>query len=468
MSFINDNFMISNARGVALYRDVAKELPIIDYHCHLVAKDIFENKPLENITELWLAGDHYKWRAMRANGIDEKYITGSATAEEKFAAWAETVDASYGNPLYHWTHLELHHYFSCDEPLGSHNWREIMERCNRLLQQPDFTPRELIKRSKVEVICTTEAPLDDLRYHQLLRDDATFNVKVLPTFRPDDVFTPDAHQFADFTDRLAELTGRSIHAFSDFAAALGERIAWFHDMGCRISDHGPVEIHYQAADDSIVESIFVRKRQGEHLNARDSAILDSAIFIMLARYYRQHDWAMQIHFGAIRNNNTRMYRALGINIGFDSLTDQVNLAANINQLLDAMALADALPKTILYNLNPSYNDIVATTIANFQSAELGVKSPMQFGSGWWFNDTRRGMENQLNSLADQGLLMNFVGMLTDSRSLVSYTRHDYFRRILCNMIGGWVERGEVPDNNDILTRMIKNICHDNAKNYFKF
>lgn len=289
MSFINDNFMISNARGVALYRDVAKELPIIDYHCHLVAKDIFENKPLENITELWLAGDHYKWRAMRANGIDEKYITRSATAEEKFAAWAETVDASYGNPLYHWTHLELHHYFSCDEPLGSHNWREIMERCNRLLQQPDFTPRELIKRSKVEVICTTDAPLDDLRYHQLLRDDATFNVKVLPTFRPDDVFTPDAHQFADFTDRLAELTGRSIHAFSDFAAALGERIAWFHDMGCRISDHGPVEIHYQAGDDRIVESIFVRKRQGEHLNARDSAILDSAIFIMLARYYRQHD-----------------------------------------------------------------------------------------------------------------------------------------------------------------------------------
>lgn len=468
MSFINDNFMIGNARGVELYRNVAKALPIIDYHCHLDAKDIFENKNLDNITELWLAGDHYKWRAMRANGIDEKYITGDAPAEDKFAAWAETVEASYGNPLYHWTHLELHHYFNCDEPLGRHNWREIMERCNLLLQQPDFTPRELIKRSRVEVICTTDAPLDDLRYHQLLRDDATFNVKVLPTFRPDDVFAQNAEQFADFIDRLGETTGSKIQTFSDFVKGMSQRIAWFHEMGCRISDHGPVEIHFQSADERQVESVFARKRRGENLDARNNAILDSAIFIMLAHNYRQHNWAMQIHFGAIRNNNSRMYRSLGSNTGFDSLTDQSNIAANLNQLLDAMAQAEALPKTILYNLNASYNDIVATTIANFQTAELGVKSPIQFGSGWWFNDTQRGMENQLHSLADQGLLMNFVGMLTDSRSLVSYTRHDYFRRILCNIIGGWMERGEVPDNNAILTKMVKNICHDNAENYFRF
>ncbi|WP_152081000.1 glucuronate isomerase [Enterobacter oligotrophicus] len=468
MSFINDNFMIGNATGLRLYQNVAKNLPIIDYHCHLDAKEIFENKNAENMTQLWLGGDHYKWRAMRANGIDEKYITGNASPEEKFAAWAETVEASFGNPLYHWTHLELSHYFFCDEQLGSHNWRDIMEHCNRLLQRPDFAPRELINRSNVEVICTTDSPLDTLHYHQLLRDDETFLVKVLPTFRPDDVFAESPAQFATFVERLSALTGVNIHSFSDFSTALGMRIDYFHEMGCRISDHGPVEIHYQAADEQSVEAIFARKCKGEGINHLDNAVLDSAIFIMLAKHYKQHNWAMQIHFGAIRNNNTRMYQTLGLNTGFDSITDQSHLASSLNGLLDAMSQNGGLPKTILYNLNASYNDIVASTIANFQSAELGVKSPMQFGSGWWFNDTRRGMENQLNSLADQGLLMNFVGMLTDSRSLVSYTRHDYFRRILCNLIGGWVEKGEVPDNNKILTKMISNICHDNAHNYFKF
>ncbi|WP_368544910.1 glucuronate isomerase [Enterobacter soli] len=468
MSFINDRFMIGNERGVKLYQDYAKDLPVIDYHCHLDAKEIFENQNAANISQLWLGGDHYKWRAMRANGIDEKFITGDASPEEKFAAWAETVESSFGNPLYHWTHLELNKYFSCDEPLGSHNWREIMEHCNRLLQQPDFAPRELIKRSNVEVICTTDSPLDSLRYHQLLRDDASFNVKVLPTFRPDDVFAEDALVFSAFITRLAEITQVDIASFNDFTAAMGNRIDYFHETGCRISDHGPVEIRYQAANEEDINRLFNRKRKGEALNPQETARLESAIFVMLARHYKQRKWAMQIHFGAIRNNNTRMYRALGVNTGFDSLTDQNHLAANLNRLLDAMAQADALPKTILYNLNASYNDVVATTIANFQSAEHGVKSPIQFGSGWWFNDTRRGMENQLNSLADQGLLMNFVGMLTDSRSLVSYTRHDYFRRILCNLIGGWVEKGEVPDNNDILSRMIVNICHDNARNYFDF
>ncbi|MEX9254476.1 glucuronate isomerase [Pseudenterobacter timonensis] len=468
MSFINDTFMIGNDRGVQLYQEIAKELPVIDYHCHLDAREIYENKNPENISQLWLAGDHYKWRAMRANGIDEKYITGNATAEEKFAAWAQTVEACFGNPLYHWTHLELAKYFDYHEPLGSHNWREVMDHCNRLLQQPDFTPRALITRSRVEVLCTTDSPLDSLRYHLLLRDDHTFNVKVLPTFRPDDAFAESAQLFSLFADRLAEITCTDIRCFSDFTRAMGKRIDYFHETGCRISDHGLVNIYYQAADEEEIDAIFARKRQGEELDRKASAILDSAILVMLARHYKARQWAMQIHFGAIRNNNTRMYQALGANSGFDSIADQTNLAASLNQLLDAMAQADALPKTILYNLNGSYNDIVATTIANFQTAEHGVKSPIQFGSGWWFNDTRRGMENQLNSLADQGLLMNFVGMLTDSRSLVSYIRHDYFRRILCNLMGGWVERGEVPDDNVVLSRMIKNICHDNADNYFNF
>lgn len=468
MGFINDRFMIGNEVGVRLYQDVAKDLPIIDYHCHLEAKDIFENRAFDNITQLWLAGDHYKWRAMRANGIDERFITGDASAEEKFQAWANTVEAAFGNPLYHWTHLELHHYFDCSLNLDSHNWREVMDHCNRLIAHPDFTPRRLMARSRVEVICTTDAPLDSLEYHRLLQQDDSFAIRVLPTFRPDDVFNDNAAQFAEFTCQLGQLTGRSIASFTAFADALGQRIAFFHDAGCRISDHGPVSIAYQPADARCVNAIFCRKAAGESLTAEEECQLNSAIFVMLAGHYKARDWAMQIHFGALRNNNTRMRQRLGINTGFDSINDQSQLAASLNQLLDAMAQQDALPKTILYNLNATCNDVVATTIANFQSAERGVKSPIQFGSGWWFNDTRRGMENQLNSLADQGLLMHFVGMLTDSRSFVSYTRHDYFRRILCNLIGEWVEKGEVPDNKEILTRMIRNICHDNANNYFKF
>ncbi|HDG1664094.1 TPA: glucuronate isomerase [Kluyvera ascorbata] len=468
MSFINDRFMIESDVGARLYKDVAAQLPIIDYHCHLDAKEIYENKNFDNITQLWLAGDHYKWRAMRANGISEHYITGAATAEEKFKAWAETVEAAFGNPLYHWTHLELNKYFGCNDMLSSENWQQVMQHCNQQITTDDFKPRRLIERSNVAVICTTDAPLDSLEYHRLLKQDTTFKTQVLPTFRPDDLFIEDAQAFSQFADKLAQITETEILAFGDFSAALAKRIDHFHETGCRISDHGPVTIEYQPADAASIDALFRKKRHGESLSLHETAQLNSALFVMLAREYKERGWAMQIHFGAIRSNNSQMLRKLGINTGFDSIADQTHLAAGLNRLLDAMAQNKGLPKTILYNLNASYNDVVATTIANFQSGEDGVKSPMQFGSGWWFNDTRRGMENQLNSLADQGLLMHFVGMLTDSRSLVSYTRHDYFRRILCNLIGGWVDRGEVPDNERILTRMIKNIYHDNAVNYFRF
>lgn len=468
MSFINDRFMITNEPGLKLYQQVAKHLPIIDYHCHLDAKEIYENKTFDNITQLWLAGDHYKWRAMRANGVSEALITGDASDEEKFQAWAQTVESCFGNPLYHWTHLELNFYFACDKMLDSHNRHEVMEACNRRLQEDEFKPRALISRSGVEVIYTTDSPLDSLHYHLLLANDNTLTFRVLPTFRPDEMFDENPATWSAFIAKLAELTDKQISSLDDFEAAIAQRIDFFHDAGCRISDHGPLEINYVPAEKAQVASLFAKKLNGDTLSVNDHAILSSAMFILLAKQYKKRRWAMQIHFGAIRNNNSKMREALGINTGFDSINDQVNLASSLNRLLDAMAQQNALPKTILYNLNPIYNDIVATTVANFQSADEGVKSPIQFGSGWWFNDTRRGMESQLNSLADQGLLMNFVGMLTDSRSLVSYTRHDYFRRILCNLIGGWVERGEVPDNKDILTRMIKNICHDNAENYFKF
>ncbi|TCW08639.1 glucuronate isomerase [Raoultella sp. BIGb0138] len=468
MTLINKNFMINNEYGVRLYNDIAKDLPIIDYHCHLDAKEIYENRSFANMSELWLAGDHYKWRAMRANGIDERCITGEATAEEKFQAWAETVEACFGNPLYHWTHLELQAYFDCEEALNSRNWREIMQHCNAQLQKQAFTPRQLILRSNVEVICTTDSPLDDLHYHQLLNEDETFPVKVLPTFRPDGFFEEEPRAFSLFMDRLAATTHLSIETLDDFDKALAARIAYFHDAGCRISDHGLLAILWHDVAQEEAERLFRLKRRGAALTAGEQNALNSTLFKMLARHYKQHEWAMQIHFGAIRNNNSRMFAQLGINTGFDSIADQPELAANLNQFLDGLARDNALPKTIIYNLNASYNDVVASTIANFQSAALGVKSPIQFGSGWWFNDTRRGMENQLNALADQGLLMNFVGMLTDSRSLVSYPRHDYFRRIVCNLIGGWVSRGEVPDDQIILSRMVKNICHDNAQAYFKF
>ncbi|VUS98005.1 glucuronate isomerase [Klebsiella spallanzanii] len=468
MALVNASFMINNEPGIRLYNDVAKSLPIIDYHCHLDARDIYENKSFSHISDIWLAGDHYKWRAMRANGIDERFITGDASADEKFHAWASTVESCFGNPLYHWTHLELQAYFDYEETLTSQNWQKVMAHCNALIDQKAFLPRELIKRSNVEIICTTDSLFDSLHYHKLLMDDPDFDVKVLPTFRPDEIFETNAHAFSLFMDKLSLISGLSIETMQDFDKAIQQRIDHFHQMGCRISDHGPQVISWKHAATSEVESIFQAKRKGRHLTSEEQVSLNSAIYLLLAGHYKQRDWAMQIHFGAIRNNNTAMFNRLGANVGFDSIADQPMLAENLNQFLDALAQHNVLPKTIFYNLNASYNDIVASTIANFQSADQGVKSPLQLGSGWWFNDTRRGMENQLNTLADQGLLMNFVGMLTDSRSFVSYPRHNYFRRILCNLIGEWVVRGEVSDDRDILSRMVSNICHDNAVNYFRF
>jgi D-glucuronate isomerase (EC 5.3.1.12) len=460
--------MINNASGKKLYSELAKALPIIDYHCHLDATAILENKPFTHISQLWLEGDHYKWRAMRANGIPEEKITGNASAEEKFEAWAQTVEASFGNPLYHWTHLELKYYFDIDETLNGKNWRDIMNRCNALLRGEDFLPQALIRRSNVEALCTTDGPLDDLQSHLLLAANDSFATLVLPTFRPDELFDTDPQRFLTFISRLAQKTAAPIASLEQFLAALESRIDFFHSAGCRISDHGPQALRYCETDAAARAALFRRRLAGEALTEDERQAWDSLIFVALARMYKQRDWAMQIHFGAIRNNNAPMLHKAGINSGFDSIGDQTHLAESLNALLNAMAENDGLPKTIVYNLNASYNDVVASTLANFQSGEEGVKSPLQFGSGWWFNDTRRGMVNQLNALADQGLLANFIGMLTDSRSFVSYTRHDYFRRILCDLIGGWVERGEVPNDEEILASMIRGICVDNARRYFRF
>ena len=464
-SFIHENFLLNNKTAVDLYHQYAENMPIYDYHCHLSPKDIAENRKFNNITELWLEGDHYKWRALRAHGIDEKYITGDGDPKEKFAAWAKTVPYTLGNALYHWTHIELKKYFGIEELLNEESYEKIWDRCNELLQQDDYSTQEIIKRSNVKVICTTDDPTDDLHYHEQIANLPDFPVKVLPTFRPDKGLEINKETFIPFVKQLEEVTNKSFSSFDEYVQALEGRVQYFHEKGCRISDHGLSEIPYAKFEHSELDAIFQAGRNGQEVSKADENKFKTAILMVLAKAYKERDWAMQIHFGAIRNNNTRMFKKLGPDAGFDSISDQGEVAAPLNALLDAFEQENSLPKTIVYNLNPIYNELIGTTIQNFQ-AESGIAGKIQFGSGWWFNDTKPGMLRQLTALADQGLLMHFVGMLTDSRSFISYSRHEYFRRILCNLIGTWVEDGEIPNDPALLQMMVENICYNNAKNYF--
>lgn len=464
-SFIHDDFMLQSPTARRLYHDYAKHLPIYDYHCHLSPKDIAENRRFKNITELWLEGDHYKWRAMRANGVDEKYITGDASDKEKFKAWAETVPNTVGNPLYHWTHLELKRYFGIDDLLTGDNWEEIWDRCNELIQQDDFSAHGFIKRSNVKLIGTTDEPTDDLRYHDQIRELEDFPAKVVPSFRPDKGLEVNKDTFVPFVEKLEEVTGKTLDSYDKYLDALEERIDYFHERGSRISDHGLAEIPYAEFTKEEVEEIYKKARNGEKVSELDDKKFKTATLIFLAKCYKKRDWVMQIHFGAIRNNNSKMFAKLGPDSGFDSINDGGPVAAPLNALLDAFEQRDSLPKMILYNLNPNLFELVASTMQNFQT-EAGVKGKLQLGSGWWFNDTKVGMIRQMEALAEQGLFMHFVGMLTDSRSFLSYTRHEYFRRILCNLVGTWVENGEVPNDEKLLKTLIENICFYNAKNYF--
>ena len=464
-AFIHDNFILKTQTAVDLYHQYAKNMPIYDYHCHLSPKDIAENRKFNTITELWLEGDHYKWRGMRTHGIDEKYITGDASDKEKFAAWAKTVPYTLGNPLYHWTHLELKNYFGIEELLSEKNWEQVWDRCNELLQQDDYSVHGLIKRSNVKVICTTDDPTDDLYYHEQIKNIENFDVKVLPTFRPDKGVEINKDTFVPFVKQLEKVTNKSLTSFNEYVQALEERVQYFHERGGRISDHGLGEIPFASYEESELEQIFQAGRNGEQVSLVDENKFKTATLVFLAKCYKKRDWAMQIHFGAIRNNNTKVFAKLGPDSGVDSINDQAGVAAPLNALLNAFEQEDSLPKTILYNLNPTYNDLIASTIANFQT-EAGVAGKIQFGSGWWFNDTKPGMIRQMSSLADQGLLSHFVGMLTDSRSFISYSRHEYFRRILCDLVGTWVEDGEIPNEPDLLKPLIENICYNNAKNYF--
>lgn len=464
MAFIHDDFMLKNETAKRLYHEFAKDLPIIDYHCHLPPAEIAEDKQFNNITELWLAGDHYKWRALRASGVDEYYITGAATDKEKFLKWAEVVPQTLGNPLYHWTHLELKKYFGIEDLLGPDTAEAIWEQVNAILSQPDYSAKNLIKRSNVVLINTTDDPTDDLRYHKQLQTEG-FDVTVLPTFRPDKGVEINKPTFLPFVSLLGEVTGKEINSYDVFIDALLERVAYFHDIGGRLADHGLGEVPYAEYTKAALDAAFAKALAGEGVSPLEEEQFKTAVINVLAKEYTERGWVMQIHFGAIRNNNTKMFEQLGPDSGFDSINDQANVATKLNGLLNSCEVTGHLPKTILYNLNPTYNDIVGTTMQNFQT-EAGVKGKIQFGSGWWFNDTKYGMDRQLKSLSEAGLLMHFVGMLTDSRSFISYSRHEYFRRILCNLVGQWIEDGEVPNDDSLVQPLIENICYYNAKRYF--
>lgn len=461
--FMNEDFLLDTQTAAKLYHEFAADMPIFDYHCHISPQEIAENKKYRNITELWLGGDHYKWRTMRMNGVDEKYITGDGDDKEKFLKWAETLQNCMGNPLYHWTHLELRRYFGIQELLSSKTAESIWERCNAMLQQEDFTARNLIRRSNVKVVCTTDDPVDSLEYHKTLAEDKTFDIKVLPAFRPDKSINIEKEGFIPWLLNLEKITDTKITTFQALKNALISRLEFFHQAGCRISDHALDPLIFQEGTEEEASIIFKKALEGEALTAEEVAVYKAQVLIFLGRQYRRLGWVMQLHIGTLRNTNSRMLKMLGPDTGFDSIGDWT-FASELASLLDSLDKTDELPKTILYHLNPRDNEILGTIMGCFQGGSIPGK--VQFGSAWWFNDQKDGMEKQLTTLANLGLLSRFVGMLTDSRSFLSYIRHEYFRRILCNILGNWVEKGEIPDDMELLGKLVQDICYNNAESYF--
>ncbi len=461
--FMNEDFLLDTPTAVRLYHDYAEEMPIFDYHCHLNPKEIAENKKYRNITELWLGGDHYKWRAIRSNGIDEKYITGDADDKEKFLKWAETMPNCIGNPLYHWTHLELRRYFVINELLSPDTAESIWERCNEMLEKDEFTAKNLIKRSNVKVVCTTDDPVDSLEYHKIIAEDINFGVKVLPALRPDKGINIDKDGFIAWIKKLSEVSGIKITTFQDLKKALLSRLEFFHKAGCRISDHGLDPLVFRDGTEEDASNILQKALAGNPITSEEVAVYKTQVLVFLGRQYARLGWVMQLHMGTLRNTNTRMMQKLGPDTGFDSIGDWT-FASALAAFLNALDKTDELPKTILYHLNPRENEVLGTIIGCFQGGKIPGK--VQLGSAWWFNDQKDGMEKQMIALANLGLLGRFVGMLTDSRSFLSYIRHEYFRRILCNILGNWVEKGEIPNDMALLGKMVQDICYKNAVNYF--
>jgi glucuronate isomerase len=466
--FITDNFLLNTHEAVELYHRYAKDMPILDYHCHLPPREVAENRSFANLTQIWLAGDHYKWRAMRTAGVPERFITGDASDREKFQKWAETVPQTLRNPLYHWTHLELKRPFGISDRLLNPNTAEsVWNECNAKLARPEFSCRGIMRQMNVVLVCTTDDPTDTLEYHAALAADRSFPVKVLPAWRPDKamaVENPPA--FNSYTERLSAAADIDVEDdFDRFMQALAKRHDFFHAMGCRLSDHGIETFNaddYTAAD---IKAIFRKARSGKELAAEEILRFRSAMLYEFALMDHAKGWTQQYHFGVLRNNNTRMFKALGPDTGFDSIGD-FKVARPMVKFFDRLDRQDRLAKTILYNINPADNEIVATMIGNYQDGSTPGK--MQFGSAWWFLDQKDGMEKQITALSNMGLLSRFVGMITDSRSFLSYTRHEYFRRTLCNLLGQEIKDGLLPNDIDLIGSMVQDICYRNAAKYFGF
>ncbi|WP_163714220.1 glucuronate isomerase [Mangrovibacterium lignilyticum] len=463
--FMDENFLLQTETAQKLYHEHAAKMPIFDYHCHINPRDIAEDRRFNTVTEVWLYGDHYKWRAMRTNGVDERFCTGDASDWEKFEKWAETVPHTLRNPLYHWTHLELKKFFGIEKLLSPATAKEVYDECNAKLSTPEYSCRGLIRKANVNTICTTDDPVDSLEYHRQIKESG-FEVAVLPAWRPDKaMMVADPDFFNDYMAQLEKAAGMDIKTFSDLIDALDNRHQFFHDNGCRLSDHGLDTAFAADYNNSEINAIFDKIRGGGKLDDTEILKFQSCMLYEFGVMDHSRGWTQQFHIGAQRNNNTRLFNKLGPDTGFDSIGD-VPVAAPLAKLLDRLDMENKLTKTILYNLNPRDNELYATMLGNFQDGSVPGK--IQYGSGWWFLDQKDGMTKQMNALSSLGLLSRFVGMLTDSRSFLSYTRHEYFRRTLCNLLGDDVENGEIPYDMDLLGSMVENICFNNAKEYFNF
>lgn len=463
--FMDKEFLLSTETAQNLFHKYAETTPVLDYHCHIAPKEIAEDRKFENITQVWLGGDHYKWRQMRSNGIDEYYITGDATDREKFQKWAETLEKAIGNPLYHWSHLELQRYFGYTGALNGETAEEVWNLCNKKLQEDSMSVRNIIRQSNVKLICTTDDPVDSLEWHKVIAEDETFDVQVLPAWRPDKAMNIEKPDYLDYLKKLEEASQREIKTFEDLKEALKVRMEHFASYGCRASDHALEFVMYRPASDGELEQIFAKRMRGEFVSKEEELKYKTAFMLFVGREYHKRGWAMQLHYGCKRDNNVLRYRELGPDTGYDCINNYAP-SSEMADFLNALNQTDELPKTIIYSLNPNDNAAIGTILGCFQDQSAVGK--IQQGSAWWFNDHKAGMTEQMTSLANLGLLGNFVGMLTDSRSFLSYTRHEYFRRILCELIGNWVENGEYPADEQRLGKMIEDISYNNAVNYFGF
>ena len=461
-NFMDSEFLLQTDTAKMLYHDAAETMPIFDYHNHLNQKAILEDSQMDNLTQVWLGGDHYKWRAMRAMGVPEELITGNGSDYDKFLAWARTIENSIGNPLYHWTHLELQRYFGITAPLSEATAKQIWDSANEQMRSKEFSVRNLILRQNVKYMCTTDDPADDLEAHKALKNE-NFGCTVLPTFRPEKAMAIEKPGYADYIAKLSEVSGVDIKNVDDLMKALEKRMDYFISVGCVVTDHSLEGCFYQPATVEDVDRVMKKRLEGEELTAAECGMYKGYVMIALGKMYARKNIVMQLHIGALRNNSSRQLAAIGVDSGFDSM-DDIKYASYLSTMLNEMDKENLLPKTVLYSLNPNDNEMLASMAGNFQGG--GIRGKMQFGTAWWFNDHKPGMEAQLTVLSSIGLLSPFIGMLTDSRSFLSFPRHEYFRRILCNVVGNWVENGEYPNHPDFLKEMINNISYNNAYNYF--